>query len=544
MINAHPSIVLIPSQMPQQELGLIAQVLQSQGFAQQPPSERAKASHALIFQTPDKTNQVVLKFFKEIGALRLELTGDISKRIAAALSQYMESLTADTIAAYFASSQSDMERRIYAILLILTYPNAALAMAAVWKTYLQEGNEATREGIIQGLAFLETPDVGQALESIEAAFPNSPIAQLSRKAIDALCARGLIRESHASFEAKIRRLIEENPAQALEQIELYTQDGTDAPLLRALLAKALMRLGRIQEASAQLERIHTSDPDAADAYCVRADIQRTHGLTQEALDDASRALALVPNHAEARRLHDTLAMLLTGSPSDDSDKIERLTRALENTPNDADILYQRAEAYAHRGEHKNAIDDLQAAKKIAPNDPRLPLMLGTAYLAMGWLGSALEQASHAQKVHLPSQALMARLLKVRVFLALDRPQQALSSLRELPPERHTTPQYQLCLGILEERLDHLQAAQNAYNSIPPDAMASALHALSPRLYADLPILRDIVRDALPPPQPHPAKPLDNEPIDPYFKRCDACGALTMMRRTLCRECANATFFEN
>ncbi|MCL2325146.1 MAG: hypothetical protein FWC40_01380, partial [Proteobacteria bacterium] len=123
-----------------------------------------------------------------------------------------------------------------------------------------------------------------------------------------------------------------------------------------------------------------------------------------------------------------------------------------------------------------------------------------------------------------------------------RPQQALSSLRELPPERHTAPQYQLCLGILEERLGHPEAAQNVYDSLPHDAMTSALKALNLRLYTALPILRGIVGPALPPPQPHPEKPLDNEPVDPYFKRCDACGALTMMRRTLCRECANNTFF--
>ena len=111
---ATPSILLVASQMPQQELAVLAQVLKSQGFAQEAPAEQATPS--LRFSTVDKTSSVGIKFFQELGTLRLELVGEMALRIASALADYMETLTVDSLLERFEAAASDMERRIYSIL--------------------------------------------------------------------------------------------------------------------------------------------------------------------------------------------------------------------------------------------------------------------------------------------------------------------------------------------------------------------------------------------------------------------------------------------
>ena len=55
-----PSVLLIASQMPQQELGIIAQLLMSQGYKQQPASERPKNTASIAFETADKTVSDIL----------------------------------------------------------------------------------------------------------------------------------------------------------------------------------------------------------------------------------------------------------------------------------------------------------------------------------------------------------------------------------------------------------------------------------------------------------------------------------------------------
>lgn len=77
--NTKPSVVLIASQMPQQELGIIAQLLQSQGYKQQPADKRK--APLIHFETEDKANGVIIKFYQDIGALRLELRGTLSQKI-------------------------------------------------------------------------------------------------------------------------------------------------------------------------------------------------------------------------------------------------------------------------------------------------------------------------------------------------------------------------------------------------------------------------------------------------------------------------------
>lgn len=533
------SVLLIASQIPQQELRLVAQVLQSQGFRQKPASERPKGSVVLAFETADKENSVVIKFYQEIGAMRLELQGEVSKKIGVALEQYMEALTPERIGEFYDMSQSDMERRVYAILLVLAYPDATTAMDALREKYFAEANTATREGIVEGLEFLETPDAGAALEQIERVCKGQELATKARRAIDSLSERGLIRESVASFKEKIESMIYEHPAEALEAIEKYEEGGA-APEIRALHARALRLVGRMDDADKLLIDILPSNPDAVEALCERAIIREAAGCLRQACFDATNAIAIDPNCELAIQIEKRLSLVLDQASASNEERLEQFTHAIESSPEDPSLRCQRAECYLAMKRPDDAIADLLVAQKAAPNDQRLPLLLCESYLAIGHLGSALDQATKAQKCHTAAQELDAWLLKPRVFVAMNLPQKALDAIHAIPIELRDDPEIVICQGIVEELLGNSEKARECYARVP-DGYGKILNELNLFIYQDLPVFTEvsgigiIVRKA-------PESPLGSEPVDPFFKRCDACGALTMKRRTYCRECSNASFF--
>ena len=539
MAAGKPTVFLIASQMPQQELGLIAQLLQTQGFAQ----ARDEKAHpgVLVFRTEDKANTVVIRFYQEVGAIRLELTGTVSEQIGMALGQYMPPLTASQLEEIYAQADSDTYRRIYAMLMVLTYANATDAMAAMYMTYFANAGEATREGVIQGLAFLESPDVGPELEKIEKAFKGQPIADLARKAIDGLSERGLVRESTESFRAKVLAMLDENPKSALELIEKYEKDAP-APELRALHARALRLLGNLESAGSLLARIDAADPDSVEAWCERALLHESAGLLKDAMFDVETALKEDPDNAEASAILKRIGLLINQAESSDDDRLAHLTQALDASPDDVNLRCQRGECLLSLGRADDALTDLLTAQKASPNDPRLPLLLCETYLAKGFLGFALDYATRAQKSHVATQEIAAWLLKPRVFLAIGLPEKALGAIHEMPAPVRAMPESLLCEAIVEEQIGHSEESESLYRLIG-DGAGLAFESLRPRLYADLPILRKYLGVNSLTLCTRPEKPLDKEPLDPFFKRCDACGALTMQRRTFCRECSNGSFFQ-
>ncbi len=535
-----PTVLLIASQMPQQELGLIAQLFQSQGFRQQPASERPKNSAVLVFETADKTNSVAIKFYQEIGALRLELTGEASKKIGQALDQYMEGLTPERIGELFEMAQSDMERRVYAVLLVLAYPDGVTAMNAMRDKYFTNAVTATKEGVIQGLAFLETPDVGIPLEEIEKTCAGTDLAVMARRAIDGLCERGLIRESLASFMNKIRALIDDNPQSALDQIEKY-EAAASTPEIRALHARALRLLGRNDEASSLLATISIAEPDAVEAFCERALIREAGGQAQQAMGDVQAALTCDTDCAPAKEILARLKLVLEHSSAKVEDRYEQFSRALSANPEDVNLLVQRAECLMDMNRHEDAVRDLKEVQRLASNDLRLPIMLAECWLAMRYLGSALEQASKAQKIHPASQETMAWLLKPRVFMAMNLPDNALSALHEIPADVRDNDAVVFCEAMVEEILGKTDEARAHYDAVSVSAVP-LFEILKPSIYAPMPLLKAALDGRNVAVCEPPSAPMDREPVDPFFKRCAACGALTMQRRTYCRECSNGTFF--
>ncbi|MBS7381893.1 MAG: hypothetical protein KIG72_11580, partial [Bradymonadales bacterium] len=370
---------------------------------------------------------------------------------------------------------------------------------------------------------------------------DTPIAKLCRKAIDGLSDRGVIRESIPSFMKKIEQIVDDNPKAALEAIEKYEAQG-DAPEIRALHAKALRLLGKTDEAAKLLAQISLADPDAAAAFCQRALLREAQGFAQNALQDAQTATAIDPTNACANDVFTRLSLVVANDSASQGDKRAQLDKLIEAAPDDPNLRIQRAELSIDDAP-KNAIDDLKTAQKSAPNAPRLPLLLAKAYLGIHHLGAALEQASIAQKTHTPSQQIDALLIKPRVFLAIDDPKSALDAIHEIPTEFRENPPIVLCTAIIFELLGRTDEA-NAYYKTHKSNIATLFATVAPTLYVDLPLLRTALGVTALDIRPKPNRPLDQEPVDPLFKRCRRCGALSIKRRTQCRDCASTEFFEN
>ena len=124
---------------------------------------------------------------------------------------------------------------------------------------------------------------------------------------------------------------------------------------------------------------------------------------------------------------------------------------------------------------------------------------------------------------------------------MNLPERAMSAVHEIPAELRDDPLIVLGTGIIHEMLGQTDEASACYAACG-QAITRLFAVLRPHLYTDLPLLRTALGGNLPLSGSAPTSPLGDEPADPFFKRCDTCGALTMKRRTYCKECSNGTFF--
>ena len=534
-----PSIFLIASQMPQQELAIIAQVLQAQGFDR--PADAKTHPGVFMFETKDKANSVIIRFYQEIGAMRLELRGEVSKKIGQVLGQYMPPLTVDELTQIYDQANSSREKVFAVMLMVLTYPDATSAMSAMHDKYFDTVDDNLKASFVQGLAFMESADVGTVLEKIEKDHKGEPIAELTRKAIDGLSEQGIIRESVESFKTKILLMLNEDHAKdALDLVEKYIKDAP-APEIRAIHARILRQLGKLAEAGQLLEVIMPEDPDIIEALCERSLIREAAGQIAAAQSDVESALRLDPANKVASDILKRLSLVLNQAQSSNDDKLDRFTQAIDAHPDDVNLRCQRGECLLAMNRPNDALTDFKAALELAPNDPRLPLLLAETYYALGMLGSALDYGTRSQKTHVPSQELSAWLIRPRLFIAIDLPEKALSAIHEIPADLREQPVIQLCHAIILELLNHNDEAESYYRMVGKQ-IGDYYNSLNLRLYHDMPILKKYMNVDNLGIYTKPEHVLDKEPIDPFFKRCDNCGALTMKRRTYCKECNNGSFF--
>ena len=144
-------------------------------------------------------------------------------------------------------------------------------------------------------------------------------------------------------------------------------------LYRASLA---LTVGRVDEASAYLERTLRADPKNANAYALQSIIATTQSNKAAALDLATRAVSLDPQSSAAR-----IALSYAQQARFDLNGAMASTQeAVKLNPSDAYARARLAEMWLAQGYLNRALEEAEGAVRINPNLARTQTVLGFAYL--------------------------------------------------------------------------------------------------------------------------------------------------------------------
>ncbi len=179
------------------------------------------------------------------------------------------------------------------------------------------------------------------------------------------------------------RLVETDPTAAYESALGWRSEGGGSPA-RHCIASALIKLGQFAEGASRLEAT-VSAPDAGDEV-IRADLLGQAGgawLQADEPAEAERVLtqALLLRPGDADILVDrAIAYALQGQFRS---AVEDLSIALASRPSDLDALRLRANAWAELGRYEDAARDVARGLAFAPDDVELLLVRGRVRQALG-----------------------------------------------------------------------------------------------------------------------------------------------------------------
>jgi len=166
-------------------------------------------------------------------------------------------------------------------------------------------------------------------------------------------ARKLLARIHASLGADDLAVEEGRKALATN----------DDPAIRIVVAQSLVRIGRVDEAYAELEKI-PEDKRAAEAWYAMGRVDVLKQRLADARRNLERADSMSPHHPE---ILDTL-LLLDRAEKKLPDSIERIRRAAEASPQNAKLVQLLGSAYAANGEFAEAEQQFRRAAELDPND--------------------------------------------------------------------------------------------------------------------------------------------------------------------------------
>lgn len=177
---------------------------------------------------------------------------------------------------------------------------------------------------------------------------------------------------------------------------------TDARYLlyRASLA---LTIGRVDEASAYLERTLKADPKNASAYALQSVIATTQSNKTAALDLATKAVSLDPQSSAAR-----IALSYAQQARFDiNGAMTSVQEAVKLNASDAYARARLAELWLAQGYLNKALEAADGAVRINPNLARTQTVLGFAYLTQ--VKIAESRAAFEKAISLDSADPLARL---------------------------------------------------------------------------------------------------------------------------------------
>lgn len=159
----------------------------------------------------------------------------------------------------------------------------------------------------------------------------------------------------------------------------------------------------------------TDDPAAQHCTALAEVALKRYGA---AADRLNRMIEQTANPYESAALLGQLGnvRMLDGKPDL---ALQAFNRALKETPNDAQLLADRARAYAALKQWANAVRDLDAATQLEDADPELMLLFATALREFGKLPEAQKAADRALALAPKDPSVLLERGRIRL-LAGDR----------------------------------------------------------------------------------------------------------------------------
>lgn len=366
-----------------------------------------------------------------------------------------------------------------------------IAMQATLQALLDDPKDFPDAQVRVGDFFLSQKDYTQALRYYESAEKTTGKNQIGaqKKALTALLAGAkyddamravdqILKESpddELALRVRADLLINtgkrENGAAAVQilQAQLNANRNQLDPALRLNLGRAYRVKGDLEAARAEFEEALREHKDFPAAEYELGRLYLAQGKTVEALQAANAAAALASNR---RTL---LLQAWTSASNGQPDKARAiLDQLLKQSPNDPQVLYQRAMISLQQGKFSEAVGTLQGISEKGDN-PNVSTALAAAYVGLRDFSKAEATLTNALKKSpgsLPLQAQLARTMAMAGDFNL-----AIEQYRKVLAQDPKSAPFELGMGEVYQAKGDLTDAVAAYqqaHKLAPDELTPAL----------------------------------------------------------------------
>ncbi len=285
---------------------------------------------------------------------------------------------------------------------------------------------------------------------------------------------------------------------AIAELETFITEGTNTDRFRSLRAALNFEAGRQDIAISELDDILTTAEESEqtrDIKVIQARFLIATGNEVGARKLVEEILAADPSMVEALKLRAN--WLIESDQADEA--INVLRTALDQNPDDADIMTLMARAHQRNGSHElagellslaveasnNAPDEslryarylladesflpaesmLVKALRLSPNNPDILIQLGTVYLALEDWPRAGQVEKNLRDIGTPETIAEADQLQVRLLAAQSREEDALKFLEKLAEETEGALGAQVSVVRAQLLRGDLQAARDYLNKL-------------------------------------------------------------------------------
>lgn len=160
--------------------------------------------------------------------------------------------------------------------------------------------------------------------------------------------------------------------------ELSAAVQNDPKLLKAhvKMAQLLVAANQLDKASEEAKKIQTLDPNSADYYSVSAAIAARLKKTDEAIQDAQKALSIKPGHIGA-----TAILASIYADSDPTKAEQLLVDSIQRNPGEDDLRMIQVQIFAKQNKVEQAVDGMKQLIKLHPDKLLYITQLANYYLS-------------------------------------------------------------------------------------------------------------------------------------------------------------------